>query len=100
MKKLFLILTPIVILVACMKKSTDITHCYLCTINDSLVSTTNSALNNAHYKDTVGNYCHLTQAQELFMINVKTRMDTTYTRMDSLILQYKEYWPSSCQQND
>jgi hypothetical protein len=99
MKKLFLFLTPILVVAACMKKSTDITHCYLCSIHDSTVSTT-PALNNIHYKDTTGNYCHYTQAEELFMIKQKTRVDTMYLRVDSLVEHYVEYWTMSCQQND
>lgn len=100
MKKLILILTPILILAACMKKSTDITHCYLCSINDSLVSPANPALNKNHFKDTVGNYCHYTESEELFMIKEKTRTDTVYTNIDSVVTQYVEYWTINCQQND
>jgi hypothetical protein len=92
----FLLLIPIILLASCEKKSTSDRHCYLCSINDS-VSSTIPALNKAHTKDTVGNYCDLSQAQELFMVREKTRMDTSFARNDTIS---REFWTITCQQND
>jgi hypothetical protein len=96
MKNVILLLTTIILFAACMKKSTSNRHCYLCSINDS-ISSTIPAYNNPHTKDTLANYCDLNQAQELFIIKEKTRVDTSFLRNDTL---NREFWTISCVIND
>jgi hypothetical protein len=96
MKKALLVLLPIVLFIACRKKSTSDRHVWNCIKNDSLVSNI-PALNNSHVKDTVSNYDDVSEATIKFLMNQYTRMDTLYNKNDTL---EREFWTMNCTRVD
>jgi len=94
--KALLILLPIVLFVACRKKSSSDRHTWYCVKNDSLVSNI-PAFNNAHIKDTVGYFNEVSEANIKFLMNQYTRTDTIYNKNDTLI---REYWTMNCSRVD
>lgn len=93
MKRALLILTAIVFLASCMKKSTNHTKTYYCVKNDSLVSTI-PVLSNPHYKVIAGYYQNYAEWQLAILLQNETKFDTIFNRHDTLSI---EYWTITCE---
>ena len=92
MKRTLILITPIILLAACLKKSTSSQHTYFCNKNDSLYSNI-PKLANPHYKIDTGYYNQYSDAQIKFLVKNNTKTDTLYFKNDTL---EQEYWTITC----
>ena len=94
MRRALLLLTAVIALVSCEKKSTSNRKNFSCVKNDSLYSNI-PVLNNQHFKVIAVNYDQVNEQYLNFLVKENTKMDTLYFKHDTLEL---EFWTMACTQ--